>query len=41
MTVKVTNLQTKVVFIHRNLTSNDIGWIALNPNLKIEILKGR
>lgn len=41
MTVKVTNLETKAVYVHYKLTKRDIGWISLNPNLKIEILKDK
>ena len=41
MTVKVTNLETKAVYIHHGLTKRDIGWIEANPNLRVEILKKR
>jgi len=41
MTVRVTNLETKAVYVHRNLNRNDIGWISLNPNLRVEVVKRR
>ena len=41
MTIKVINLETKAVYIHRNVNNNDVAWIKLNPNLKIEFLKRR
>jgi hypothetical protein len=41
MTARVTNIETKAVYVHRNLNRNDIDWISLNPNLRIEILRKR
>ena len=41
MTVKVTNLETRAVYIHYGLNKSDIGWISLNPNLRVEIMKRR
>ena len=41
MTVKVTNLDTKAVFIHYGLSRAEVGWIEANPNLRVEILKKR
>ena len=39
MTIKVTNLETKAVYVHYKLNRGEVGWISLNPNLRIEVLK--
>lgn len=39
LTVRVTNLESGRVDIHKNLTKTDLEWISCNPNLKVEVLE--
>ena len=39
MTIKVKNNKTGEVYIHENLTQEEIEWIRLDPNLEVEIIE--
>lgn len=39
LTVKVTNLESGRVDVHKNLSKNDVEWIRVNPNLKVEVIE--
>ena len=37
-TIRVVNMACGRVDVHRNISKEEISWIASNPNLKIEVL---
>lgn len=39
LTVRVTNLESGRVDIHKNLTKTDLEWIECNPNLRVEVIE--
>lgn len=38
LTIKVTNLDSGRVDVHKNISRDEADWIAVSPNLKVEIL---
>ena len=39
LTVKVTNLETGRIDVHKNISREEADWIAVNPNLRVEVLE--
>lgn len=39
LTIKVTNLDTGREDIHKNISPDEIEWIKLNPNLRVDIVE--